>query len=177
MRWISEKLFGKKRTYDEEFASNLYDALVLDGGPSAEAENHIDASALEIPLDKLERFSAKRLIMLEVFLFVATNVATMPDKEDTSLIFQTVHPLSMQMAKLIQAKWKQRGIEVKDFHEVGKLCFDEYMAAMEKPFKWGRGWLDEFYSNSEKSGEYYISWTEQCLKEFKAMKLVVERHT
>ena len=177
MGWISEKIFGKKRTYHEEFASNLYDALVLDGGPSSDADSHIDAMALEIPLDKLERFAAKRRIMLEAFLFATTYIATMPTDDEGDQIFQSPHPLSIQIGQLLQDKWHRRGIEIRDLHDVGERCFGEVEMLFDKPFKWGRAWLDEFYTDPEKSGEHYILWTEQCLNEFETMKTVVQQYT
>lgn len=176
MGWISDRLLKKRRTYDEEFASTLYDALVLGGGPSADAESHIDSHTLNIPLDKLERFAAKRLITLEAFLFVAVNVATMPAETNDTATFQPVHPLSIQLSRLLQAKWRQRGIEIKNHLEVGERCFEAVELALEKPFRWGRGWLEEFYDDPEKSGEHYILWTEQCLKEFEAMRMVVAQN-
>ncbi len=169
--------FGKSKSYHEEFAANLYGALVLGGGPSSEAENHVDADALEIPLDKLERFNAKRLIMLEAFLFVATSIATMPMEKETTPLLIPVHPLAVQLSKHIQEKWAERGISTVDHHKVAERCFAEVTGALEAPFKWGRMRLDEFYVDPDKSGEHYISWTDQCLKEFRAMKRVVEEGT
>lgn len=176
MSWISEKLFGKRRTYEEEFACNLYDALVLRGGPSSEADSHIDAVELEVPLDKLERFFAKRLIMHEAMLFVASNVATMPDQEKEQPPSISVHPLAVEMGTHLKGKWMERGIDVGGFFSVGERCFAEIETFLEKPFKWGRAWLDEFYSDPEKSGQHYIMWTDQCLKEFETMKLVIREH-
>lgn len=174
--WISKRFFRKRPSYEEEFASNLYDALVLGGGPSAEAEGHIDADVLDIPLNKLERFASKRLITLEAFLFVATSVGTMPKVQADGSLFKSVHPLAVQMGKHLQGKWAERGIKIADHYAVGERCFDEVSTALEKLFRWGRAWLDEFYDNPEKSGEYYILWTDQCLKEFETMKLVVAQN-
>lgn len=176
MSWISEKLFGKRRSYEEQLCCNLYDALVLSGGPSAEAEQQIDDIALGIPIGKLERFASKRLIMLEAFLFVAVNIATMPRQDEDGPLFNPVHPLAVQMATRLQTKWAERGIEVRDHIAVGERCFAEVSDVLDKPFKWGRAWLEEFYDSPEKTGEHYILWTEQCLKEFQAMKMVVEQN-
>jgi len=174
--WVSKKLFGTRKTREEELASNLYDALILDEGPSSDVDDHLDANSLEIPLDKLARFSAKRLIMLEAFLFVAINTATMPKDDKVHPLFPAVHPLSLEMGKLLHTKWKERGIKLSGAGAVGERCFAEVEDALDKPFKWGRSWLDEFYADPDRSGEFYIAWTEQCIKEFKAMLLVVEQY-
>ena len=73
----------------------------------------------------------------------------------------------------MQSKWAERGIIIADHFEVGERCFEEVEGFLEKPFRWGRGWLDEFYDDPEVSGEHYILWTDQCLKEFETMKMVV----
>lgn len=176
MSWISEKLFGKRQSYEEKFANNLYDAMVLNGGPSANAESNINTIALGIPLEKWESFALKRLNMLEALLFVATNVATMAERDDEAPSFKPEHPVAVQLGKHLQNKWAERGLVVADHHVVGERCFDEVAGMFEKPFRWGRAWLDEFYDDPEESGEHYILWTEQCLQEFQAMREVVEQY-
>lgn len=175
MNWVSDRLFGKRPSYEEVYVANLYDAMVVGGGPSAEAESHLDAVALEIPFGRFERFASKRLIMLEAFLFVATNIATMPEDDEDDPLSMRPHPLAVQMGRHLMRKWADRGIFIADPVAVGGRCFDEVSGALETPFKWGREWLDEFYSDPEKAGSHYILWTDQCLKEFRTMKMVVEQ--
>ena len=64
---------------------------------------------------------------------------------------------------------------LKEYIEINETV-DEVSEVLEKSFRWGRAWLDEFYDDPEKSGEHYILWTDQCLKEFQTMKTVVEQH-
>ena len=84
--------------------------------------------------------------------------------------------LAIEMGKLIQKKWAERGIDFADHFAVGERCFDEVELALERPFKWGREWLIEFYDDPEEAGEQYIMWTDQWLKEFQAMKTVIEEY-
>jgi hypothetical protein len=168
------RLLGRKKTYEEEFAANLYKALVLDGGPSSAAEDRKDAASLGVRLGDLERFERKRLITLEAMLFVATQIATTSSEGDDNVPFPLPHTLGIEVAKVIQSKWSERGIVV-DTSQVGERCFDEIQLFLDKPFKWGREWLDEFFDEGE-SGERYIMWTDQCLKEFQVMQQVIKQH-
>lgn len=174
MYWLKEKLFGKKKTKEEDLAQKLYDVLVLDGGPSGNAPNRIDAVALKIPLGKMESFAQKRLISLEALLFVAAQIETSERTKKLQEVFGdgAIHPFAAAMGNLITQKWQERGIEI-DAFDVGERCFDEVEEFLQHPFRWGRAWLDEIYNDPEKSGENYIVWTEQWLKEFKAMRNMV----
>jgi len=177
MNWFTNRLFGKKKSRDEELAENMYSALVLDGGPSSESPNRIDATELDIPLGKLERFAQKRLISLEAMLFVASQIETAEQSQKLQLMFGDgqIHPFAMEMGRLVHSKWSQRGIEIDEF-DVGDRCFDEIQDFLDKPFRWARAWLDEFYDDSEKSGEHYIMWTEQWLKEFEVLRNMVKEY-
>ena len=176
MSWFGKTLFAKK-TFEKEFARNLYDALVLDGGPSSDAEDHLDAAKLNIRISDFPRFAEKRLITLEAFLFVATQVATTPSNDEELQLLAPVHPLAVQMGKLIQMKWAERGIRIDDLGTVGERCFSEVELALEKPFKWGKKWLNDFYDDESEAGEHYIIWTDQCLKEFQVMQQLVKANT
>ncbi|MCE8533572.1 hypothetical protein KBY24_09255 [Ruegeria pomeroyi] len=46
MNWFTNKLFGVKKSRNEELAENMYSALVLDGGPSSGSPSRIDATEL-----------------------------------------------------------------------------------------------------------------------------------
>ncbi len=175
MNWF-RKIWRKRLPYDEEFSQNLYDALVLEGGPGSDTEDHLDAIKLNIRIGDLERFSEKRLIMLEAFCFVAVQMATTSSSEKLLQIFETIDPLAIEMGKLIQKKWAERGIVFDSHFDVGERNFAEIDLFLEKPFKWGREWLNEFYEDNDESGNHYIMWTVQCLKQFKAMKMVVDSH-
>lgn len=177
MSWIINKLFGAKKSHDGELAESMYSALVLDGGPSSESPTRIGATELEIPLGNLDRFAQKRLIALEAMLFVASQIETAERSQKLQQVFGDgqIHPFAMEMGRLIHSKWKQRGIEIDKF-DVGERCFDEIAVFLDKPFRWARAWLDEFYDDSEKSGEHYIMWTEQWLKEFEVMRNVVKEY-
>jgi hypothetical protein len=178
MDWITNRLFGGKKSQDAELAENMYSALVLDGGPSAASSKRIDATELEIPLGKLEQFAQKRLISLEAMLFVASQIETVERSEKLQKIFgdRQLHPFAMEVGRLIHSKWKQRGIEIEKL-DVSERCFDEIGDFLDKPFRWARAWLDEFYEDSDKSGEHYIMWTEQWLKEFEVMRDMVKKFT
>ncbi|MCE8546739.1 hypothetical protein KBY25_12990 [Ruegeria pomeroyi] len=177
MNWFTNKLFGVKKSRNEELAENMYSALVLGGGPSSGSPSRIDATELEIPIGKLERFAHKRLISLEAMLFVASQIETVERSQKLQRVFGDgqLHPFAMEMGRLIAAKWNQRGIEMEKF-DVGERCFDEIEDFLDKPFIWARAWLDEFYDDSEKSGEHYIMWTEQWLKEFEVMRNMVKEY-
>mgnify|MGYP003139795701 CR=1 FL=1 len=177
MNWITKKIFGAKPSHDEELAGNMYSALVLDGGPSSDAPNRIGATELEIPLWKLDKFAQKRLISLEAMLFVASQIETAERSQKLQEMSDDgqIHPFAMEMGRLIHSKWKQRGIEIDEF-DVGERCFEELEDFLDKPFRWARTWLDEFYDDSEKSGEHYIMWTKQWLKEFEVMRNMVKEY-
>lgn len=177
MGWFKEKVFGKQTPYMEELAENLYEALVLEGGPSAEAEDRIDAVTLEIPLGKLESFAQKRLISLEAMLFVATQLETVEKSTELQHKFgdAALHPLAVEIGKVTGRKWRERGIDIAAL-DVGERCFDEVETFLEKPFAWGRHWLEEFYDDPEKAGEHYILWTEQWLREFKVLRHIVSQN-
>lgn len=177
MSWLKSKLFGPKKSRDEDLAEKLYAVLVLEGGPSGSADSHIDATALEIPLGRLERFAQKRLISLEAMMFVAAQIETAERSEKLKAILGdgALHPFAIEMGKLIGRKWRERGIEIDNF-DVGERCFDEVEEFLEKPFRWARKWLDEFYDDPEKSGEHYIMWTDQWLKEFQTMRDMVKNY-
>lgn len=177
MRRLKRKLFGPKVSPAEDLAEKLYEVLILDGGPSGTADSHIDAVSLEIPIGKLERFSQKRLISLEALLFVAAQTETVERSKKLQMIFgeDVLHPFAIEISKLIGRKWRERGIKIDNF-DVGERSFDEVEDLLEKPFRWGRKWLDEFYDEPEQSGEHYIMWTDQWLKEFKTMQNMVAQY-
>ena len=178
MKWLKQKLFGPEKSKDEDLAEKLYEVLVLDGGPSSNADSHIDSTALEIPLGKLERFSQKRLISLEALLFVAAQTETAERSEKLQAVFGdgALHPFAIEMGKLISNRWSERGIEV-GFFDVGERCFDEVEEFLERPALWSRHWLEEFYDDPERAGEHYILWTEQWLKEFETMRNMVRDYS
>ncbi len=178
MGWFKDKFFGSKKCAEQEFAENLYQVMALEGGPSGDADSHIDATTLEIPLGRLERFAQKRLISLEAMLFVAAQLETAERSEKLQEVFGGghLHPFAIEMGKLIARKWREREIEI-DTLDVGERCFDEIEEFLEKPARWSRNWLNEFYDDTEKSGEHYISWTEQWLKEFNAMRNVIAKYS
>lgn len=171
MRWSIKSPFSKTSPY-ELFASNLYGALVLDGGPSGGSESRLDVAALKIPVSKLSRFAEKRLVMLEAFLLISTHMAVTKANEAHRLGL-SAHPLAKEMENLVRVKWLSRGIDISDSFDVSEMCFDELEEFQERPFRWGRKWLDEFYENDDGSGEHYIMWTDQCLKEFSVMQQVI----
>jgi len=175
MSWLGRLLKGARPAPFEEFAANLHEALVLDDGPSSDHESHIGFEELGIKLDDLRRFSEKRVMTLEAFLFVAASVATQPQKEGVTA-FTMPHPLVVELSKLLKRKWAERGIIVDTAGEVGEKCFDEVELALERPFKWAREWLAEFYDDWDSTGEHYIMWTDQWLKEYETMRRVVEQH-
>lgn len=174
MNWITDRLVGRKQPPHAEWAEKLYQALVLGGGPSSEAQDHIDATSLSIPLGLLERFANKRLISLEALLFVAVQIETaeQSSKLQDTLGDAALHPLAIEIGKAIVRRWEARGIEM-NFHDVGDHCFAEVESFSERPFAWGRKWLEEFYDDDTKAGEHYILWTQQWMKEFSAMRTVV----
>lgn len=178
MKWLTDRLFGAKKSRNEELAENMYIALVLNGGPSSGSPDRIGATSLEIPLGKLEQFAQKRLISLEAMLFVASQIETVEQSQELQQVFGDgqLHPFAIEIGRLIALKWKDRGIAL-GTTDVGERCFDEIESFIEKPFRWTRAWLDEFYDDPAKSGEHYIMWTEQWLKEFEAMRLVVRNYT
>ena len=139
MNWITKKIFGPKKSRDEELAENMYSALVLNGGPSSESPSRIDATELEIPLAKLEHFAQKRLISLEAMLFVASQIETAERSQKLQQLFGDgqLHPFAMEMGRLIHSKWEQRGIEIDKF-DVGERCFQEIEEFLDKPFRWAR---------------------------------------
>jgi hypothetical protein len=177
MNWFTAKLFGKKKSRDQDLAEKLYEVLVLGGGPSSSADSHIDSSALEIPLGKLESFSQKRLISLEALLFVAAHVETAERSQKLQAIFgdRILHPFAIEMGDLIGQKWRERGIEIQD-DEVSERCFDEVEELIERPSIWSRVWLREFYADPEQSDQYCTKWADQWIKEFKTMKMMVADH-
>ncbi|MDF1726775.1 MAG: hypothetical protein P1U53_03395 [Sulfitobacter sp.] len=177
MSWLRTKLFGSRKSRDQELAENMYSALVLDGGPSGEAPDHIEATQLEIPFGKLERFALKRLISLEAMLFVASQIETAERSEKLQAVFGDgqLHPFALEMRRLVATRWRERGIEISDSDVVDR-CFDEVEEFLEKPFRWGRKWLDEFYDDPETSGEHYILWTQQWLKEFDVMRTMAKEY-
>ncbi len=132
---------------------------------------------MDIQLGKLEQFAQKRLISLEAMLFVASQIETAERSEKLQAVFgdSQLHPFAAEMGRVIARKWRERGIEISRF-DVGERCFDEVQEFLEKPFRWGRKWLDEFYDDPEKSGEHYILWTEQWLKEFEVMRKMAKEY-
>ena len=160
----------------KELAENLYEVLVLEGGPSTPEEGQeqrLTAVTLGIPTDKVERFLAKRRLTYEALLWLAVEVGTEVQTEQLQkdLGEAVRHPLAMEIETLIQKLWLERGIDVPD---VSAICFNEVDGFFEEPFQWGRDWLDEFSGDDDMSGKHYINWTDQWRKDFEAMRKVVE---
>lgn len=156
-----------------EYCANLYVALVEEGGPSSGSPSHIDANALRIRLTDLDRFSRKRRLTLEAFLFVGTQIAITQwsaANQDRAARFA---PLAIEMGRLIEAKWAERGILLDPSLDVGQKCFDELEIFLARPSEWGLDWLKEFYPNGSGADENYAAWADQNLKEFRTIVSVV----
>ncbi|WP_137110189.1 hypothetical protein [Rhodobacter sp. SY28-1] len=172
MKWLS-KIKGTKPNRHEVLAKNLYDALVLDDGPGSDTPEFLTASKIAIRLSDLGKFQEKRLITLEALCFIACLTCTAEAGKKLAELFGQPHPLPIEFAKLLRAKWKERGISLLSDADVGEKCLQEVEPFLEYPFRWGREWLREFYQNFDDTGEHYIVWTEQWLKQFKVMQMVI----
>ena len=171
-----DKISSLEKVSYKELAENLYEVLVLDGGPSSPdvgQEPRLNAVTLGIQADKMERFIEKRRLTYDALLWLAVEVGT---EEQTELLQKDLgeavrHPLAMEIETLIGEMWRERGIDVPD---VSTICFNEVDGFFEQPFQWGREWLDEFSADEDMSGKHYIKWTDQWRKDFEAMRTVVE---
>ena len=124
----------------------------------------------------LTKLQIGSFVCLEAMLFVASQVETVEQSHTLQLEFGEELPnrFASEISRVIQSNWKRRSIEISEF-EFGEWCFNEIEEFLVKPFRWTRTWLDEFYEDSDKSGEHYIMLTEQWLKEFRAMREMVKK--
>jgi hypothetical protein len=176
MGWWKDKLAGLDDVGYDELAENLYEVLVLDGGPSTPQEGQeqrLNAVSLDIPADKVKRFAEKRILTYEALLVLTVNVVTQDQTEQLqqNLGDAVLHPLTMEIETQIQKMWRERGIDV---HDVSTFCFKELDDFFDEPFKWGREWLSEFYSDDDMPRRHYIAWTDQWRSDFEVMRTVVE---
>ncbi|WP_425091096.1 hypothetical protein [Tropicimonas sp. S265A] len=176
MGWFRE-LLKEKPPYHEEFANNLYEALVVSGGPAEGSENYLDAEALGVPLTKLDGFSAKRLITLEAFLFAAVGMETVSKAEAEGQGDQAeAHKLHRAMGRVIWQKWTERGIVFDNQYSTGDKCYEEVEQVTESPVQWSKDWLRDFFDDPMKVEENCVRWADQCLKELHTMRLVVRQN-
>ena len=175
---FADGTFERNTIPTEILARNLYEALVLEGGPSGQAEDRIDAAKLEIPLGQLEHFAQKRLITLEAMLFVAAHMETLEHSEDLQqkLGDGSLHPLAEDIGKLIVQKWRDRGIDISN-EKAANRCIDEVEEFLTTPLSWGKSWLEEFYDDHEKPREHSLLWVEQWRKEFTVLRHMISKST
>jgi len=162
-------IFKKKSSSEfEVMAENLYEVLVI-SPPSSGDENSLGPSELEIGINNLAKFTAKRTLMLEATLHLATVVA---------LDGNAVHPLLKAVDAKIAKHWLDRGLISSIDTKIHDLCFKEVEKILENPMKWSRDWLNEFYVGGEydglPGGPHSYTWGEQCHKEYQAMVGLIE---
>jgi hypothetical protein len=125
---------------------------------------------LGIQLHDKEKFTNKRLFLLEAMLSVAVVNALKDDLANT--LVAAVH------AK-IDSEWSKRGLITPDSTGNYDLCFPEIIKLLENPLGWSKEWLDEFYKNTEwanlEGGPHIAAWAEQCSREYKAMNKMLVR--
>ena len=170
MGWLS-RLFGQNQSPDEIKANRLYDALVLEGGPGGDSSDFLNAASLGIELIDWQKFSAKRLLLLEAFYYVS-YWANFSDQSTTDEKFRKIRGRPSAMEKRIQREWSERGIALATSLDVAARCFDYLDAFSKHPIEWSRGWLHEFYPNDRDRDEFSVRWAVQCQRQFEAMKLV-----
>ena len=159
------KLFGKKTNKYEEYASNLYEALVLDP-PSSGSIEAIGPSSLELNMGQFSRYSEKRLLLLEAMFCVAA--LTVYEGEKTKA-FEAIR-------NKISSEWKSRGLISASETEVTSICFKEVEDLLENFFSWSKNWLDEFYEDVSSNCPVLASWGGQCQNEYKVMVDVLTKH-
>ena len=166
-------MFGifKKKSNNEfdDIAEKLYEVLVI-SPPSSGDENSLGPSELEIGINNLAKFTAKRTLMLEATMHLATVVA---------LDGNAIHPLMKAIESKIAKHWLERGLISSLDTKVGDLCFKEVEKLLENQMKWSRDWLNEFYVGGEyeglPGGPHYLTWGNQCFKEYQAMVGVIKK--
>lgn len=175
MNKLWDKISNLERISYKELAQNLYEVLVLDGGPSTPQEQgkqRLNAVTLGIPADRVERFQEQRLLTYEALLWLAVQVVTEAQTEQLQkdLGEAVRHPLAMEMETLIEEMWRERGIDVPD---VSAICLNEVGNFVDEPLQWGRAWLEEFYDEGEMPDGQDALWTDQWRNDFEVMRTVV----
>lgn len=156
------KFFGNKTDRYEEYASNLYEALVLDP-PSSDSTEAIGPSSLELDMGQFPRYSEKRLLLLEAMF--CTAALTVYEGETTKAF--------VAIRNKISTEWKKRGLISASETEVTAICFNEVENLLENFLSWSKNWLNEFYDDVELDCPCLASWGGQCQNEYKAMVAVL----
>ena len=110
-----DKISSLERISYKELAENLYEVLVLEGGPSTPdvgEEPRLNAVTLGIPADKVERFIAKRMLTYEALLWLAVEMGT---EEQTKQLQKDLgeavrHPLAMEM--MTRKCWSRQTVQL-----------------------------------------------------------------
>ena len=159
------KLFGRKDSKYKQYASDLYETLVLEP-PSSGSMEALGPSDLEIDMGQFPRYSEKRLLLLEAMLCTAAvTVYEMPSSEALKAITSKIFD-----------EWKKRGLLVATETEVVTICFKEVEILLESFTKWSRTWLTEFYDNVQTDCPHLSSWGKQCQDEYEAMVNVMTKY-
>ena len=161
--------FFKKKDASAETVAILYSTLVL-SPPSSESPDALGPAELEIGINQLNRFSEKRLLLLEAMLYFAALTTNEQN------IF---HPSIQVIKKKITHEWMSRGLITSEDTDIHSICFSEIEKLLAEPFQWAKIWLDEFYVGGEyeglSGGPHPYTWAEQCSKEFKVMMSLIDQ--
>ena len=164
MSWFTS-VFGTKQSWEDEWAKNIYEALVEKGGPGADA---FDAMELKIKIGDLEKFSKKERLRLEILCLVCLSTVAVKAGGKFSKV-------PFAFGRLLNEKWRERGIYLpNDEYDIAEKCFDDYEKFLEKPIKWCGEWLSEFYETDDEVNSHRILFTDHCLKQAKAVQMTVE---
>jgi hypothetical protein len=175
IRWFTS-LFGPTRTVDDVKAANLYEALVLEGGPGSDTDDFLSAVTLGVNPISWPKFGEKRLFLLESLYYLAywSSFA----KTDASIGDKPPFvELPKAMERKLQAEWGRRGVRYDDPSDVGARCFEHVEMFCEEPIKWSRRWLAEFYDDEVTREKFVVEWATQCQRQFKTMVMLFDRYS
>ena len=154
-------LFSKTNKLDrfDQLATNMYETLVTEP-PSSDDPDAFGPIELEINSTQLVQFSEKRIFLLEAMFFCAAITAS--NGQAT--------PLSASVTKLLDAKWRERGIRPEIIDSMSDVYWIEIEAFLNGavPVTWAKQWLGGFYPEEDYCPHLY-TWRRQCTQEFDAM--------
>jgi hypothetical protein len=150
--------FKKKPAWEEQYAQNLYGALVERNDPG-----DFSALKLRIPTVLHAAYQNKIVLQRELFSFAALASVAKPESG--------LQPVLMAFAKLVVDKMAKRGLHMRE-DQLANAAFDDVEAMLAQPFKWSRQWLSEF---GEDPHDDYIMFADHCVRLFNSSKLAIEQ--
>jgi hypothetical protein len=149
--------FKKKPSWEEQYAQNIYGALVARGGPG-------DITALKLRIPTALHHTYQNKIVLQRELFSFTALMSVANQESG------LRPVMLAYADLLVHKTAERGLQMnKD--QLADAALDDVDAMIDQPFGWAQRWLSEFGDDAK---DNYIMFADHCLRLLDAYKHGIE---